>query len=334
MNESSLHHLNPPALEVNYTFSCPYAESQPGQLLAIIKCFDKGNPTTTALTVSSVMICRQAQYISRTVFWPTTDVNVSLQRDHGNDSLTYLTLEHINTFFPLDKTLENNAPTYRVYVQCSNNISMVVYSKPVTFCIKHDRMITEYNVSAERFTYDTATPYFTNIPREMHLSADPQTQCNMSLFNPAISVFYTAVKSYTYVVQGDYMPVRGVCPVETVLTAHETDLDLQVYSPSESTPFITAWEQIYTCEDQICVTTTLPKFPNCVPPTDYITLLYATVSTAPFLNKVNLPVTYDLVVHASSKSKTYTGRAEVLITVHLHQKGESVYSRIIPTYSI
>ena len=323
--------LNPPTLEVNHTFSCPYAESQPGQLLAIIKCFDKDNPTETAPTVSPLMVCRQVQYIGRNVFWPTTDVNVSLQRDHGNDTLTYLTLEHVNNFYPLDETQQNSAPTYRVYVQCINNISMVVYSKPVTFCIKHDRITTEYNANAQRFTYETATPYFTNIPREMHLSTDPQTQCNTSLFNPAINVFYTAVKSYTHVVEGDYMPVRGVCQHETVLTAHETDLDLQVYSPSESTPFTTAWEQIYTCEDQICKTRP-PEFPNCVPvpPTDYITLLYATVSTVPLLNKVNLPVTYDLVVDASSKSKTYIGRAEVLITVHLHQ-GESVHGRILPT---
>lgn len=148
VNESSLHHLSPPTLEVNYTFSCPYAESQPGQLLATIKCFDKDNPTGTAPTVSPLLICRQVQYISRTVFWPTTDVNVSLQRDHGNDSLTYLTLEHVNNFYPLDETQQNSAPTYCVYVQCSNNISIAIHSTPVTFCIKHDNIITEYNVSA------------------------------------------------------------------------------------------------------------------------------------------------------------------------------------------
>lgn len=249
-----------------------------------------------------MIVYKQVQFSRRTAYWSTTEVNISLHEDHGNHSLTYLTLEHVNNVYPLAETQQSTAPTYRVYAQCTNSVSMVTHSQPIIFCIKPDSLITEYDTNTERFTYDTATPYFTNLPREMHLSIDPQIPCITPLFNPMVSVYNTEVKAYSYVAGslGQTIPYY-----ETIIAA--TDLVFNVYSPSANTGFITSWRKGDICD-------------ICEPNAESVTQLYTTVFFPP-VSIVELPITYDLIIHASSPTKSYTGSAEMLVTVHLHEGG-------------
>ena len=248
-------------------------------------------------------VYKQVRFSRRTAYWPTTEINISLHEDHGNHRVMYLTLEHVSNVDLLAEPQENTVPTYCVYAQCANSVSMVTHSQPITFCIKHDNLITEYDTDTGRFTYDTATPYFTNLPREMDLTIDPHIPCMMTLFNPKVSVYNTEVKSYSYI-QADV--THQIDYSDTIIAAK--DLAFNVYSPSANISFITAWRTDDTCSgflEDVCSTTQL----------------YTAVSVIPSVSIRDLPISYNLVIHASSP-KSFTGSAEMLITVHLH-KGES-----------
>ena len=175
--------------------SCPYAESQPGQLLALIKCSDPDDPTGESLNASTTTVFKEEviQIGTRTMLVPSTEADIVLQRDHNSPSHFYLLLEHVN--FVLPESYQEVAPTYEAYVQCSNGVSTATLAQPVTFCIKHSRLTARFT-GYSSLTYTPATLYFTNIPRKFHVLANPTA--GQLLFNVRVGVWNAIVPSYTF----------------------------------------------------------------------------------------------------------------------------------------
>ena len=197
-HNTNIRHQAPSATVLDFDLSsssCPYAESQPGQLLAVINCSDPGDPMGATLNASILIVLKEEvmQFGKRTILVPSSDSDIVVQRDHNIPSHFYLLLEHVN-FVPPETTQEV-APTYEAYVQCTNGVSMA--TQPVTFCIKHSKLVTGLTESIT-FTYTPATLYFTNIPREFHIFTNPLATHRQHFFNVRVGVWNTNVGSFVY----------------------------------------------------------------------------------------------------------------------------------------
>ena len=182
--------------------SCPYAESQPGQLLAGIECFHQDNHTGESLNVSIMRVFKKdvLAFGTRTVLVPSREADIVLQRDHNSPRLFYLLLEHVSLVLP--ESNQEVAPTYEAYVQCTNGVSMATHLEPVTFCIKHSRLTTRLREPVDSILYKPATPYFTNVPREFHVFPNPNAIHGQLLFNVRVGVWNAYVPSYSIAVPG------------------------------------------------------------------------------------------------------------------------------------
>ena len=153
---------------------------------------------------------------------PSTEADIVLQRDHNSPSHFYLLLEHVD--FVLPESYQEVAPTYEAYVQCSNGVSTAM--QPVTFCIKHSKLaalVTGYR----SLTYTPATLYFTNIPREFHVLANPTA--GQLLFNVRVGVWNAGVLSYISI-------SRMYLFDKEDYTLHVWDAECQTYSASGESP--------------------------------------------------------------------------------------------------
>ena len=219
--------------------SCPYAESQPGQLLALIKCSDPDDLTGESLNASTTTVFKEEviQIGTRTMLVPSTEADIVLQRDHNSPSHFYLLLEHVN--FVLPESYQEVAPTYEAYVQCSNGVSMAM--QPVTFCIKHSRLTARFT-GYRSLTYTPATLYFTNIPREFHVLANPTA--GQLLFNVRVGVWNAVVPSYIFSISGQLFLFA-----EEDYILRVWDAKCQTYSASGESPIeIAATNNIGTGE--------------------------------------------------------------------------------------
>lgn len=230
--DTNLRHQAPSATVLDFDLSsssCPYAESQPGQLLAVLNCSDPGDPTGATLNASILIVLKEEvmQFGRRTILVPSSDADLVVQRDHNSPSHFYLLLEHVN-FVPPETTQEV-APTYEAYVQCTNDVSMA--TQPVTFCIKHSKLVTSLTESFT-FPYTPATLYFTNIPREFRIFTNPPATHRQHLFNIRVGVWNTNVRSFSY-----SSPLRAPQRVyEANYFLNTRDTDFQVHSVSGEPP--------------------------------------------------------------------------------------------------
>ena len=208
--------------------SCPYAESQPGQLLAVIKCSDPGDPTGASLNASILIVLKEEviQFGRRTILVPSSDADIVVQRDHNSPSHFYLLLEHVNFVTP--ETTQEVAPTYEAYVQCTNGASMA--TPPVTFCIKHSKLGTRLTESIS-FSYTPATLYFTNIPREFHIFTNPPATHRQHFFNVRVGVWNAKVPSYSISTKDG---VYSFSEADYILKVWDTEF--QVHSVSGESP--------------------------------------------------------------------------------------------------
>ena len=212
--------------------SCPYAESQPGQLLALIKCSDPDDLTGESLNASTTTVFKEEviQIGTRTMLVPSTEADIVLQRDHNSPSHFYLLLEHVN--FVLPESYQEVAPTYEAYVQCSNGVSTATHAQPVTFCIKHSKLTIRLTESAA-FPYTPATLYFTNIPREFHVFTKPTAGQLQHLFNVRVGVWNAIVHSYSISTKNGLFFFS-----EADFLLHVLDAECQTYSASGEFPIV------------------------------------------------------------------------------------------------
>ena len=199
VNKSQVANPRPqtPTALVYLSSSCPYAESQPGQLLAVFECSNSVDPTGVSPNASILAIFKyeRLQIGTRTILVPSSDADILLQRDQNSPSYFYLLLEHVNFVLPENS---QDLPTYEAYVQCTNGVSTATRPYPVTFCIKHSMLqlttLTEFN----ELPYSPATLYFTNIPREFHIFTSPRPAATHGhlLFNVRVGAWNANVPSY------------------------------------------------------------------------------------------------------------------------------------------
>ena len=233
VNKSGDTTIKLPMVKVNSSFSpCPYAESQPHQLLAVIECSNQDSSTVTFPNKLNITytVYKEEMFYLRTVLLPSTDVDIVLQQDSSNPRWFYVLLEHVNFVTP--ESHQTVAPTYHTYVQCTANGSMATHRQPIVFCIKHSKLTTALTLSGN-FTYNPATPYFLNIPGRFDVFANPAIgNRQVLLFKIRVGVFYVNVTSYwVYSVAG-----VGYVHGDSVLV-RPSNLDSQVYSLSGKTPF-------------------------------------------------------------------------------------------------
>ena len=244
--DTNLRHQAPSATVLDFDLSsssCPYAESQPGQLLAVINCSDSGDPMGASLNASILIVLKEEvmQFGTRTILVPSSDADIVVQRDHNSPSHFYLLLEHVN-FVPPETTQEV-APTYEAYVQCTNDVSMV--TQPVTFCIKHSKLVAGLT-ECSTFPYTPATPYFTNIPREFHIFTNPPATHRQHFFNVRVGVWNAKVRSFSITTR------NGVCVfAEASYILNVWDTEAQVYSVSGEPPNFEIYTILITGE---CIT--------------------------------------------------------------------------------
>ena len=218
--------------------SCPYAESQSGQLLASIMCSEQDDHTGASLNVSIMRVFKKdvLAFGTRTVLVPSMEADIVLQRDHNSPRHFYLLLEHVNLVLP--ESNQEVAPTYEAYVQCTNGVSMVTHLEPVTFCIKHSRLTTRIRVPTDN---KPATPYFTNIPREFHVFPNPTAIHGQLLFNVRVGVWNAYVPSYSI---SSVIGVLVSNEEEFLLRIWETEC--QAYSESVKSPVVVAYNGEHT----------------------------------------------------------------------------------------
>ena len=161
---------------------------------------------------------------TRTILVPSTEADIVLQRDHNSPSHFYLLLEHVN--FVLPESNQEVAPTYKAYVQCTNGVSNK--TQPVTFCIKHNKLII--NLTVDSFRYKPATLYFTNIPREFHVFPNSR----QPLFNVRVGVFNA--RTIRSSANSTCVASRLMCRKAYRLRLR--DIECQIYSVSGDHPFV------------------------------------------------------------------------------------------------
>ena len=244
VSKSQVTSLRPqtPFMKVNSSSSCPYAESQSGQLLAVIECSDPDEPTGASVNASIMSVFKEEGLDTRTILVPSTEADIVLQRDHNSPSHFYLLLEHVN--FVLPESNQEVAPTYEAYVQCTNGVSMATHQQPITFCIKHSRLTTRLTPSLT-FPYKPATLYFTNIPREFHVFPNPTAVNQQLLFNVRVGVWNVNVLSYT-VHTNDV--VLSLTEADFLLMV--TDTECHTYSVAGESPTVVAYNG--ECSLPIC----------------------------------------------------------------------------------
>ena len=211
----------PPSMQLNSFSTCPYAESQPGQLLAVFECSDPDDTTEISFNISVMSLYEVETFYFRTVLLPSTDVDIVLQQDSRNPRWFYVLLEHVNFVTP-DST-QVRAPTYHAYVQCTKAISTATHQQPIEFCIKHSQL-TSLLTQSGNFNYNPATLFFSNIPRQLTAFVNPFHNDEQLLFKVRVGVFYVNVTSFQFVREEN----THIQPYE---------LRCQVYSLAGNSPF-------------------------------------------------------------------------------------------------
>lgn len=241
--DTNLGHQAPSATVLDFNLSsssCPYAESQPGQLLAVINCSDSSDSTGASLNASILIVLKEEviQFGTRTILVPSSDVDTVLQRDHNSPSYFYLLLEHVN-FVPPETTQEV-APTYEAYVQCTTAAGVSMTTQPVTFCIKHSKLATGLTESTSWYT--PTTLYFTNIPREIHVFTNLPDTHRQHLFNIRVGLWNANVRSFSISTRTG---TKRFNEADFILNFQDTEF--QVYSVSGETPNFESYSIIGEC---------------------------------------------------------------------------------------